>query len=93
MTNDIILMKLGGSLLTNKRSQTPICHYSNIERIANIISKSDKKIIIVHGAGSYAHPIVKKYDINNGVDGTESQKKAIIKARKQVRDLNEILCK
>lgn len=92
MTNDIILMKLGGSLLTNKRSQTPICHYSNIKRIANIISKSDKKIIIVHGAGSYAHPIVKKYNINNGVDGTKTQKKAIIKARKQVRDLNEILC-
>jgi len=92
MTNDIILMKLGGSLLTNKRSQTPICHYSNIKRIANIISKSDKKIIIVHGAGSYAHPIVKKYNINNGVDGTETQKKAIIRARKQVRELNEILC-
>ena len=93
MTNDIILMKLGGSLLTNKRSQTPICHDNNIKRIANIISKSDKKIIIVHGAGSYAHPIVKKYNINNGFDGTKTQKKAIVKARNQVRDLNGILCK
>lgn len=92
MTNDLMLMKLGGSLITNKRSQTPICHNDNIRKIANIISKSNKKIIIVHGAGSYAHPIVKKYNINNGIDGTKTQREAITRARKQVRNLNEILC-
>ena len=93
MADELILMKLGGSLITNKRSDVPKCHENIMRKIANIISKSDKKIIIVHGAGSYGHPIVKKYNINNGLDGTEKQREAITKARKQLIHLNEILCK
>ena len=91
MTDDLIIMKLGGSLITNKKSEKPECHKNIMRKIANIISKSDKKIIIVHGAGSYGHPIVKKYSIDKGNDGSLNQKKAINKARKQLRNLNEIL--
>ena len=68
MADDLILMKLGGSVITNKKSQTPKCRRENITRIAEIISKSNKKIIIVHGAGSYAHPLAKKYKISNDVN-------------------------
>ncbi len=93
MANDIILMKLGGSVITNKKSQTPKCLKENITKIAEIIAKSNKKIIIVHGAGSYAHPLAKKYKIRNGLDGTDEQLEAIIKARKQMRELNQLLCK
>jgi len=93
MTDELIIMKLGGSLITNKKSETPECHHDIMRKIAHIISNSDKKIIIVHGAGSYAHPIVKKYNIDKGLDGTNDQNKAINKARKQLIDLNEILCK
>ena len=78
-------MKLGGSVITDKRSQTPKCRRKNIHRIAEIISKSNKKIIIVHGAGSYAHPLAKKYKINKGLDGTNKQLEAITKAKKQMR--------
>ena len=93
MTDELILMKLGGSLITKKRSDVPKCHENIMRKIANTISKSDKKIIIVHGAGSYGHPIVKKYKINTGIDGTKKQREAITKARKQLIQLNEILCK
>ena len=93
MADDLILMKLGGSVITNKKSQTPKCRRENITRIAEIISKSNKKIIIVHGAGSYAHPLAKKYKISNGLDGTDEQLEAIAKAKKQMRELNQILCK
>ena len=65
MADDLILMKLGGSVITDKRSQTPKCRRENITRIAEIISKSQNKIIIVHGAGSYAHPLAKKYKISH----------------------------
>jgi len=92
MANDLILMKLGGSLITDKESQTPKCRKKNIHKIAEIISKSNKKIIIVHGAGSYAHPLAKEYKIDNGFDGTDEQKGAITRARKQMRNLNQILC-
>ena len=93
MADDLILMKLGGSVITNKKSQTPKCRKENINRIAKIISKSNKKIIIVHGAGSYAHPLAKKYKINKGLDGTNKQLEAITKAKKQMRELNQLLCK
>ena len=91
MTDELILMKLGGSLITKKRSDVPKCHENIMRKIANTISKSGKKIIIVHGAGSYGHPIVKKYKINTGIDGTKKQREAITKARKQLIQLNEIL--
>ena len=93
MADDLILMKLGGSVITNKKSQTPKCRKKNITRIAETISKSNKKIIIVHGAGSYAHPLAKKYKIGNGLDGTDEQLEAIAKAKKQMRELNQLLCK
>ncbi len=92
MTNDLILMKLGGSLITNKQSDTPKYHNDIMRKIANIISESNKKIIIVHGVGSYGHPIAKKYNIDKGIDETSEQKEAIIKARNQIRDLNKLLC-
>lgn len=85
-------MKLGGSLITNKQSNTPKYHNNIMRKIANIISKSNRRIIIVHGVGSYGHPIVKKYNIDKGIDETNEQKEAIIKARKQIRDLNKLLC-
>ncbi len=91
MTDEIILMKLGGSLITDKKSETPKCHLDVVSEIANIISKFDQKIIIVHGAGSYAHPIVKKHNIDKGIDGTEIQEKAILQTRKQLLKLNRIL--
>ena len=92
MTKELILIKLGGSLITNKKSSQPECRIELIKYVANIISKSDKKFIIVHGAGSYGHPIAKKYKINKGLDGSYEQKEAINTARMQVRELNEIVC-
>tara|TARA_B100000579_G_scaffold137079_1_gene111201 strand:+ start:7374 stop:8153 length:780 start_codon:yes stop_codon:yes gene_type:complete len=93
MTDELIIMKLGGSLITNKKSEKPECYKNIMRKIANIVSISDKKIIIVHGAGSYGHPIVKKYNIDKGIDGTVNQKEAILKARAQLIELNEIFCK
>ena len=93
MADDLILMKLGGSVITNKKSQTPICREKNITKIAKILSKSSKRIIIVHGAGSYAHPLAKKYRINSGLDGTDEQIEGIKKARKQMRELNQLISK
>ena len=93
MAEDIILVKLGGSLITEKKSQTPKIRENNIKKIAGTISKINKKMIIVHGAGSYAHPLVKKYNIHRGLDGTQEQIRGIAKARQQVRELNSNFCK
>ena len=67
---DITLLKLGGSLITDK--STPYTAKPQI--IKNILlevkdaleEKPDLNLIIGHGAGSFAHQSAKKYNTING---------------------------
>ena len=66
----MIILKIGGSILTEKDSAKPEVDYESLERIAGEIEKalySDEMsndlvdgLIIVHGAGSFGHPPAKK---------------------------------
>ena len=62
------VLKLGGSVITNKnKSSTP--NSKAIERLANEISQANiSSLILVHGGGSYGHPVAKKYKINEGYE-------------------------
>jgi isopentenyl phosphate kinase len=60
------ILKLGGSVITHKdRSQTP-----NIEAITRLATEVEtaepRRLIIVHGGGSFGHPLAKEYDIVTG---------------------------
>ena len=59
----MIILKIGGSIITNKDSQREV-DTSSLKRIASEIKSSldnsFKELIIVHGAGSFAHPPAKK---------------------------------
>jgi len=61
-----IVLKLGGSVITNKKkSSTP--NLKAIERLANEISQANlSSLILVHGGGSFGHPVAKQYKINEG---------------------------
>lgn len=69
----MIILKLGGSILTKKDLKDPEINYTNLNRIANEIktafdNKSNNNelsegLIIIHGAGSFGHPPAKKYSI------------------------------
>ena len=53
----MIILKLGGSVITRKDSSIPKLDSSNLTRIAREISDSSyHKLIVVHGAGSFGHP-------------------------------------
>ena len=92
MEKELIIIKFGGSLITDKSSETPKINKKNLESIANILHKKNYNLIIVHGAGSFGHPIAKKFDIAKGLNDDFNQKKAIKETRKQVRELNRIFC-
>ena len=66
-SNEIILLKLGGSLLTNKNK--PFSIRENVVRnaVQQIIEANDK-LILIHGGGSFGHPLAKKYKISKGHD-------------------------
>ena len=67
------LIKLGGSIITKKRESKPQMDVENVSRIAEEISafleRTDSNLVIVHGAGSYGHPIAEKYDLAEGLNG------------------------
>lgn len=62
---DLIIIKLGGSVITNK--EKPLSpNYPVIEKIAQEIKKIGKnyKVIVVHGGGSFGHYWSVKYDMH-----------------------------
>ena len=59
----MILIKLGGSIITNKeKALSP--RKKTIENIVKSLKKIDEPIIIVHGGGSYGHYWSVKYDMH-----------------------------
>jgi len=67
---NLIILKLGGSVITDKSSEEPKALEKNIERVSKEIAEGyndSKSLIIIHGAGSYGHPIVKRTGIDKGI--------------------------
>lgn len=75
MTDGLIIIKFGGSIITDKNSPTPELRKdiltNLIEQLAEIYNTKTRKIILVHGAGSFAHPIAKKYELKKGAHTKE----------------------
>lgn len=72
---NLVILKLGGSVLTFK--ETPFkANFDNIRRLSKEISEAyfngEFKLILVHGAGSFGHPMVLESKIHLGIK-TESQ--------------------
>ncbi|MFX0071496.1 MAG: type 2 isopentenyl-diphosphate Delta-isomerase [Candidatus Hermodarchaeota archaeon] len=65
---NIIILKLGGSLITDKNEPFSIRKDVIENSINQIIESKKEKLIIVHGGGSFGHPVAKQYKISNGLD-------------------------
>src|SRR6056297_1321916 len=77
----ITIVKLGGSVITKKKNPYTL-NEKNINLLADQISRfytqiqekrSGNRVILVHGGGSFGHPIAKKYLIHKGF-GAKSNK-------------------
>ena len=65
------ILKLGGSVVTHKdKDFSP--DIENIKRLAEEIAESNpESLIIVHGGGSFGHPVAKKYSISDGLKSSD----------------------
>lgn len=65
----ITIIKIGGSVLTNKGGGRPVFQTKTALRIARELLRYKKNsregFILVHGAGSFAHPLAKRYRIQD----------------------------
>ncbi len=72
---DCIFLKLGGSLISNKReAETP--RHDVIQRLAAEIARArdrrpDLDLIIGHGSGSFGHVVGRRYGTRAGVETAE----------------------
>ncbi len=67
--SSVILLKLGGGLLTDKNQPLSIREDVVKSAVKQIID-ANEKIILIHGGGSFGHPLAKKYSISNGINNT-----------------------
>jgi isopentenyl phosphate kinase len=99
----MIILKLGGSILTNKDFKDPEVNFINLNRITNEIktafnNKSTNELseglVIIHGAGSFGHPLAKKYAIGEPSTKDQYPKKRIGFSKTQicVKKLNTLIC-
>ncbi|MBC7081167.1 MAG: isopentenyl phosphate kinase family protein [Thermoplasmatales archaeon] len=89
----MIIVKIGGSVISNK--EKPFSFNKKIvEQIADEIKSfyPEKKFLIVHGGGSYGHPVAKKYKIREGWSdekaiGFYQTHRAMIELNKKIVDI------
>ncbi|TLX81741.1 MAG: isopentenyl phosphate kinase family protein [Thaumarchaeota archaeon] len=84
----MILIKLGGSIITNKQKPlTP--NISAINKIAAQLKKVREPIIIVHGGGSFGHYWSVRYDMHT--KPAKYSKKGVAVVKKSMVELNKII--
>lgn len=94
----LIILKIGGSILTNKDSKESEIDSVNLKRIACEIKRSldnsHKELIIVHGAGSFGHPPAKKHKIGEVFEKEEYPQKRVgfCEIQNAVKKLNMLIC-
>lgn len=66
----LIIVKLGGSLITDKSRRFSL-NAEVVRRLGRELSeavgRSGADLIVVHGGGSYAHPVAKEYSVSEGL--------------------------
>ncbi|MHC1680171.1 MAG: isopentenyl phosphate kinase [Methanomassiliicoccales archaeon] len=87
----MILVKLGGSVITDKgryRTFDP----ETTGRLAEEIASTGKDVIIVHGAGSFGHMLAKEHRLHIGIT-EDSQLLGASQVMSDVRELDLVVCR
>lgn len=89
---EIVVLKLGGSVITKKYQNKREVNERTLRRIAKEISEAKEKrnfsLVIVHGAGAFGHVPAKKYKLNEGLKNFDKQVKGIAETHKYMEELN-----
>ncbi len=92
MKKPITLIKIGGSLITDKNKPFQVNNQA-LKIIAQEVKKAsltDKQLIVGHGAGSFAHVPAKKYQTHLGIKN-ESSYRGIAEVADVAAQLNRIV--
>lgn len=88
---NLIVLKLGGSVITDKHSKQPTARHDVLARLAaEIAAAKPQSLTIIHGAGSYGHQIVARTGIDKGIK-TPEQLLAFAETQRLQNELNCIV--
>ncbi|RLF45337.1 MAG: acetylglutamate kinase [Thermoplasmata archaeon] len=86
----MIIVKLGGSVICNKDKPFSF-NGSVVKQIAHEIASfyPERKFLLVHGGGSFGHPLAKKYGIREGlnkenINGISKTHQAMLELNKKI---------
>ena len=89
MDNRRVVVKLGGSLVSDKRRDFSY-RAEAVASIARAISASGVNAVVVHGGGAFGHPVAKKYHLSSRSASRSSQ--GVSETRRAMLDLNIRIC-
>ena len=92
MKNNLVLVKWGGSLITVKDSPDPTPRMSVITDLAKKLSSLRMQTILVHGAGSFGHPLASEHSLADGQTRSRRQMEAVSETIDRIKQLNKIVC-
>lgn len=78
------ILKIGGSVITRKEGYEEI-NEDAIEEICSVIAEDHCNLILIHGAGSFGHPHVKRFGLSDAI--------SIAKIHNACVRLNEFFCR
>jgi len=92
--SELVILKLGGSVITKKSEDLAEVDQKNLDRIsaeiAEALSEGSVSLVIVHGAGAFGHIPAKKYRLHEGV-AEPWQIEGVAATRKSVLELNHLV--
>lgn len=81
-------LKVGGSVITNKfKYKTP--RKKQIKKISKEIKNNYKNLILIHGAGSFGHPLVEEKNLTEKIK-TKKQYLDVSRVQESIKELNKI---
>ena len=85
-----VLVKLGGSALTNKASFETL-HAANLRDCCENIAQSGKRICVCHGAGSFGHFQAREHAVSKGTGDPKFSWRGFGLTRSSVLKLNGLV--
>lgn len=91
MKQGIDIIKLGGSVITDKTTYKKLNEKSLIE-LLRVLKEWKTPYILIHGAGSYGHILAERYSIKYGYKN-DAQIEGLLQIRQDMNDLTTMIIK
>jgi isopentenyl phosphate kinase len=91
--NKLYIIKLGGAAITDKNSDFT-AKQEVIKRVMKELKSVTSHWILIHGAGSFAHSLAKKYDLRDGISNKiqrQEQIQGVSKIRNSMQRLHQMI--